>query len=114
MDKLVYWEIPTTDLEKTTAFFSALFGWKMEPTSDDYVMFQVEDGMGGGIQRVEKDPGHGVMAYVKVDDIPATLSRVQELGGKPLQPKTEIGNDWGYWASFQAPGCPLLGLWSQD
>lgn len=114
MDKLVYWEIPTTNLKKASAFFSALFGWKMEPSSERYVMFHVEDGMGGGIQEVDKHPGHGVQVYVGVKDIPATLARAEELGARTIKPKTEIGNDWGYWASFEVPGCPHVGIWSKQ
>jgi len=113
MNKLSYWEIPSTDLAKTSEFLSGLFGWKMEPSGDKYVMFSVEDGMGGGIERTDKEPGHGISVYIEVDDIPAKLKRVEELGGKVLRQKTEIGNDWGFWADFRDPGGATLGLWSK-
>lgn len=114
MDKLMYWEIPSTDVPRTSEFFAGLFGWKMERSSGGYVMFEVEEGIGGGIQPVEQDPGHGIMVYIGVDDIPATLKKVEELGGTIVRPKTEIGNDWGYWAEFKAPGgCRSVALWSK-
>ena len=114
MNKLVYWEIPTTDVQKASAFFGELFGWEMQPSGDDYVMFLVEDGIGGGIQKVEDAPGHGISAYIAVEDIPATLARVEELGGTTVHPKTEIGGGHGFWADFQAPGnTARVGLWSQ-
>ncbi len=113
MDKPDYWEIPTTDLAKTSQFLAELFGWKIAPSGDNYVMFSVEGGMGGGIQQVDEPPGHGIRVYIQVDDIPARLARVEELGGEVLHAKTEIGNDWGYWAEFRAPGGCRLGLWSK-
>jgi predicted enzyme related to lactoylglutathione lyase len=47
MDKLIHWEIPSTDLAKSTKFYSALFGWKMQSWSDSYAIFSVEDGVQG-------------------------------------------------------------------
>ena len=29
MSKLVHWEIPSTDLEKSKGFYTELFGWQM-------------------------------------------------------------------------------------
>lgn len=114
MNGLCYWEIPSTDVAKSSAFYAKLFGWKMQPSGKDYMMFSVKGGLGGGIQKVKKAPGQGVMVYIEVKDIPATLARVVKLGGKVLTPKTEIGNDWGFWAAFKDPGgCSSVGLWSR-
>ena len=80
MNGLCYWEIPSTNVAKSSAFYAKLFGWKMEPSSEGYVMFQVQGG----------------------------------LGGRVVKPKTEIGNDWGYWAAFKDPGgCTSVALWSK-
>jgi predicted enzyme related to lactoylglutathione lyase len=111
---LCYWEIPSTNVAKSSAFYAKLFGWKMTPSGKDYMMFAVKGGMGGGIQKMKGAPGQGVMVYIEVKDIPATLERVVKLGGKVLKPKTEIGNDWGYWAAFRDPGgCTSVALWSK-
>ena len=109
-----YWEIPSTNVAKSRAFYAKLFGWKMEPSGEGYVMFEVKGGLSGGIQKVRKAPGEGVMVYIEVRDIPATLKRVVTLGGKVVTPKTAIGNDWGFWAAFKDPGgCRDVGLWSK-
>lgn len=53
--------------------------------------------------------------HIQVEDIPATLARVVELGGEVIKPKTEIGNNWGFWAGFKAPGgCRGVALWSKE
>jgi len=114
MNAPCYWEISSTDPEATGRFFEQLFGWKLTPSQNNHWMFEVEDGMSGGIQPVTESPGHGLMVYIEVDDIPATLARIVELGGAVAKPRTEIGNDWGYWAEFKAPGgCRSVALWSK-
>jgi len=114
MHQLAYWEIPSTDLGASSAFFTALVGWKMNPSTDDYVMFTVEGGMGGGIPEVEAPPPQGIRVYIEVEDIPATLAKVLELGGHPKTPKTEIGSGYGFWADFEEPGGSRVGLWSRS
>ena len=110
-----YWEIPSTDPEATARFLERLFGWTPTPSANNYWMFEVKYGLSGGIMPVAEPPGHGVVVYIEVEDIPATLARVVELGGEVVKPKTEIGNDWGFWAEFKAPGgCRGVALWSKD
>jgi predicted enzyme related to lactoylglutathione lyase len=114
MNTPAHWEIPSTNVAKTSVFYSKLFGWKMSPPQDGYVMFGMKGGLGGGIMQVKKAPGQGVTVYIEVKDIPATLKKVVKLGGKVLVPKTEIGNNWGFWAAFKDPGgCSGVGLWSK-
>lgn len=55
-----YWEIPSTDPQATARFLEQLFGWKMSPSADNYWMFEVAGGLGGGIMPVEEPPGQGV------------------------------------------------------
>jgi hypothetical protein len=113
VSKLVHWEIPSTDVPRSAAFYAELFGWQMQGWSDDYMLFSVEDGVGGGISKVEAMAGPAVTIYLGVDDIPATLARVEALGGRVVRPKTEIGGGMGFMAFFTDPcGCEL-GLWSQ-
>jgi predicted enzyme related to lactoylglutathione lyase len=113
MEKLDYWEIPTTDCERTARFLAELFGWKVTPSTDRYFMASVEGGIDCGIQQADAPPEDGIRVYMGVEDIPATLARVTELGGTVVTPKTEIGGGYGYWADFREPGGCKLGLWSR-
>jgi len=113
MKRLVHWEIPSTDTKKSADFYARLFGWKMVPSFGGYVTFEVEGGVGGGISPVEKMPEPCIEVYVGVDDIPATLERAGQLGGKTAKPKTEIGGGMGYYGLLLDPcGC-RIGVWSQ-
>lgn len=113
MDKLVHWEIPAIDMTAAKEFYSGLFGWKFQGWSDDYMMFEVEDGIGGALMRVDKMPEPGIRVYIGVDDVAAALERAEKLGAKTTQPKTEIGGGMGFAGSFHDPWGCLVGLWSQ-
>ena len=113
MRNLVYWEIPSTDVAKSSAFFAALFGWRMTPSTDDYMMFETDGGIGGGIERARTPPPRGIRIYIGVDDIPTTLQQAEALGGTVVQPRTPIGQDHGYWGALQDPGGAWIGLWSR-
>jgi predicted enzyme related to lactoylglutathione lyase len=114
MNKIAHFEIPSTNLAKSVAFYSKLFGWKMEPWGDEYTVFEVKDSIGGGIVQVKKAPGDGLMVYVTVNDIPTTLKKVVKLGGEVITPKTAIGDGMGFWAVFKDPGdCSGVGLFSK-
>lgn len=113
MSRLCHWEIPSTNLKRSAEFYRKLFGWKMQGWSPDYMLFSVKGGVDGAISKVEKMPKPGIMVYIAVRDMPASLKKVQQLGGKVVQPKTEIGGGMGFMAFFVDPcGC-RIGLWSR-
>jgi predicted enzyme related to lactoylglutathione lyase len=114
MNKLVHWDIQSTDLAKSREFYEEIFGWKTQQWAPDYALFEVEAGVGGGISLVEKMPEPCIEVYIEVEDIPATLAKAVELGGEIVREKMEIGGGMGYLARFTDPcGC-LIGLWSKS
>ena len=50
---------------------------------------------------------------IQVEDIPKTLEEITKYGGKIIQEKTEIGNDYGFYAVFEDNSGNILGVWSQ-
>ena len=113
MDKLAHWEIPSTDLAKTKDFYTRLFGWKVQGWAEDYMLFEVEGGVGGAFMKVAKMPEPCIRAYVGVADVAAAPTQAEGLGAKTAQPKTAIGGGMGFYGSFTDPcGC-LIGLASQ-
>ena len=114
MSHMVHWEIPSTDVQRSSAFYAALFGWEMRGWSDDYLLFTCDDGSVGGISKVDEMPGPAIEVYIGVDDIAATLAKAESLGGRAVQDKQEIGGDMGFTAAIVDPcGC-RIGLWSQN
>ena len=113
MDKLIHWEIPTTDMTKTSKFYTELFGWKTQGWADDYLLFAVEGGIGGAFMKVDKMPEPCIRVYIGVADVAVALKKAEGLGAKIGQPKTDIGRGMGFAGSFlDSCGC-LIGLWSQ-
>jgi len=86
-------ELMTTDVEGAKAFYSSLFGWRLEAMpmpgdgGDSYQVIHAGDAPIGGIMQLPSDMGDRPPAwgsYVTVDDVDAVAARVGELGGKVL------------------------------
>lgn len=75
--KIVWFEVPSDDTAKASAFYGKLFGWSFEEFGGpDYRMA----GAAGGA--VYRDPAaRGLMAYFDVEDVDAAAARVRDLGG---------------------------------
>jgi predicted enzyme related to lactoylglutathione lyase len=113
MNKLVHWDIQSTDLAKSRRFYEEIFGWTTRQWAPDYSLFEVEAGVGGGISLVDKMPEPCIEVYIEVEDIPASLAKAVELGGAIVGEKTEIDRGMGFLARFtDSCGC-LMGLWSK-
>jgi predicted enzyme related to lactoylglutathione lyase len=105
---IVHIEIPAQDPAQAVKFYNALFDWKMEVNDQfNYHMFDPGDGPGGAFVNVGMDPSgsnemkiNEPLIYVGTDDIPQTLNRAVELGGKLFYPETEIPGQ-GWFAIFQ-------------
>lgn len=80
----MHWEITAQDAQRQADFYRQLFNWNI----GDGPIMTVEPGIGGP----EPGPaGHlrqgdrsGVVLYVQVRDINASLARAAELGGKKV------------------------------
>ncbi len=81
----------STDLERTKAFLSGLFGWKFKPWGKEYLLFGTPEGPNGGIMKVDKVIlGKSPYIYIQVDEIEPYLEKAKELGGGIDTPKKEI------------------------
>jgi hypothetical protein len=90
--KICYVEIPAVDIQKSTAFYQAVFGWQTRTRGNGSVAF--DDGVGqvsGTWVRGRKPATEpGLMVYIMVDDAVATIEAIIAHGGKLVQP---IGKD---------------------
>src|SRR5579863_1100026 len=94
---VVHIEIPANSPAAASKFYEDAFDWKIHvDPSVDYHMFQADPGPGGGFVNVGDEIGNSkpgdVLIYISTDDIDASLAKIESLGGKTLQPKTEIPN----------------------
>lgn len=109
---LVHFDIGCRDMEKTREFYVKLFHWKTEPYGPSSVMVDTgsDQGIGGAITALGHEPHNYVMIYVQVEDLQATLDRVEALGGKTRIPPTPVPGS-GDFAWFVDPEGNLIGLW---
>jgi len=114
-------EIRTNNIETTADFYESLFGWKIikKEKTDGFDVWIFDTGSKpriqnlrrGGIWLRPKGEPLGVVVYIMVDDIEATLKKVTELGGKTVSSKAPLGA--GYGAYFTDPSGNLLGLYEE-
>lgn len=110
---IVHVEIPAASVEGAGKFYQDLFGWKLQHMPEmNYTMWEAGDGSGGGFPAVSADnPAGQVLIYIASDDIDADLKNAASLGGKIVQPKTEIPG-MGWFGIFQDPTGNALGLYT--
>lgn len=115
---VVHFEIGCQNLEKTRRFYGDLFGWQYADGGPSMAMVAnlgpygpaKTDGIGGHLNSLGHPPHQYVTIYAQVDDIEATLAKVQQLGGSVLIPKQEVPQ-MGWFAWFKDPEGNALGLW---
>lgn len=118
--RVVHFDIPTDNSDRAQEFYNAAFGWKITAVPDsDFRRVQTtpldenssltESGSINGGMIPRQGPIAGPIVTVHVDDIDATLDRVEQLGGQGLMPKKRAGS--GYVAYFRDTEGNLMGLW---
>jgi len=110
---IAHFEIPSTDLKRSAAFYEALFGWRIEPLDDNYTMLLMGEDESGGLYRTETIKPSMLALYFTVEDIPATLEKAVALGGVVIDPKRSIG-EHGYIGAFRDPLGVRIDLWSKS
>jgi uncharacterized protein len=91
---LVWNELASPDLEASTAFYSALFGWTIAPfegSPEPYLSIKNGDANNGGMREPSPPgtPPHWLV-YFGTEDIDAALGKVEELGGMKLAGPIDI------------------------
>ena len=108
-------ELTTTNASGALSFYTALVGW--ENKGEDvpgYHLFGRGAEMLGGISSAHCGEGEKKapqwMPYITVDDLDATLAKVEGLGGAVIMPAMAIPNDGGRIAIIKDPQGVATGL----
>jgi predicted enzyme related to lactoylglutathione lyase len=104
---LNWFEIPVTDFARAKIFYEKVLGividtMEMGPVTMGMLSTD-QNAVGGAI--VQGDGGSpsktGTLVYLNSgDDLAPMLARAEAAGGSVVVPKTEIGNDFGFFAHF--------------
>jgi uncharacterized protein len=111
--KICYVEIPAVDLRRSIAFYTEVFGWKVRQRGNGSTAFDDATGEVSGTWVAGRPPSSepGLLLYIMVDSVAATVDAVKAKGGTIVQP---IGADAPeITARFRDPGGNVIGLYQQ-
>ncbi len=111
--KICYLELPAIEVDQSAAFYQAVFGWESRRRGDGQLAFDDSVGEVSGSWVTGRAPAGepGLLVYVMVDDVAATMERVTAAGGEIVQP---IGGDAPeITARFRDPAGNILGLYQE-
>jgi predicted enzyme related to lactoylglutathione lyase len=112
--KICYLEIPANKAEDAGAFYTRIFGWKVRQRGDGNLAFDDSGGVSGTwVKESDRTPDETTRVYIMVDSITATLTEIQQAGGKVLTPRKEIGPKMGAFAVFTDPVGNEFGLYEE-
>lgn len=104
-----WFEIPVTNIERAKTFYDTVFGIRIQiqdfgGTLMGWFPF-AEEKLGASGSLIQNDayiPSEtkGVLIYFSSEDVNNEISRVEDAGGKIVQPKTQISPDIGFMALF--------------
>jgi predicted enzyme related to lactoylglutathione lyase len=108
-------ELMTSDVEAAKAFYTALFGWKMQDEQVHgmvYTLIKIGDQKIGGLMAMPEDaqasaPAWG--AYVTVDDVDKQTERATQLGASVIIAPRDIP-EVGRFAVIRDPQGAMLSL----
>src|SRR2546427_11102378 len=108
--KICSLEIPATDVDASAVFYTKVFGWKARVRGDGSRAFDDTTGAVSGSWGRGRKPARepGVLAYVMVDDIDATLRGILAAGGQTATPRTALSRGAAAFATLSDPAGSLL------
>ena len=109
--KICYIEMPASDIARSSDFYQRVFGWHIRNRGDGSVAFDDTTGEVSGTWVLSRPPSvkPGLLFYIMVDSVAATLGMVVANGGEIVQP---IGADAPeITARFCDPGGNVIGLY---
>lgn len=98
---VVHFEVVGADGPKLQSFYRDAFGWTVDTDNPmDYgIVDNGGEGINGGVAASPDGTAYATF-YVQVDDLQATLARIEELGGQTVMPV------------FEVPGGPTLAMFT--
>jgi predicted enzyme related to lactoylglutathione lyase len=111
--KICYVEIPAVDVRRSAEFYDKVFGWRVRQRGDGSIAFDDGADEVSGTWVLQRPPSTspGLLIYIMVDSVAATIDAVLAHGGELVQP---IGLDAPeITARFRDPAGNVLGLYQE-
>jgi predicted enzyme related to lactoylglutathione lyase len=111
--KICYVEMPAVDVQRSADFYAGVFGWQIRKRGDGATAFDDSTGQVSGTWVLRRPPSAqpGLLLYIMVDSVDATVDAIVARGGEIVQP---VGADAPeITARFRDPGGNVIGLYQQ-
>ncbi len=110
--KICYVELPATDIGASAEFYRRVFGWNIRQRGDGHTAFDDATGQVSGTWLLGRAPAApGILFYIMVDSVAATLESIAANGCEIVQP---IGADAPeITARFRDPGGNIIGVYQE-
>ena len=111
--KVCYIEIPAAEIQRSADFYKRVFGWQIRQRRDGHIAFDDTTGEVSGtwVQGRPPSTDPGLLVYIMVDSVAATVEAVIAHGGEIVQP---IGADAPeITARFRDPAGNVIGLYQE-
>jgi len=111
--KICYIEMPAADIARSSDFYQKVFGWNLRERGDGSVAFDDAVGEVSGTWVLGRPPSAkpGLLFYIMVDSVAATVDAVLAQGGQIVQPMGADAPE--ITARFRGPGGNVIGLYQQ-
>src|SRR2546425_9913429 len=86
--KICYVEIPALDIRRSADFYAKVFGWKIRKRGDGATAFDDATGQVSGTWVLGRPAASqpGLLVYIMVDSVAATIDVITAQGGTLVQP----------------------------
>jgi predicted enzyme related to lactoylglutathione lyase len=111
--KVCYIEMPATDIQRSADFYAKVFGWGLRRRGDGRIVFDDTTGevSGAWVTGRPASAQPGLLFYIMVDSVAASVDAVIAHGGQIVQP---IGVDAPeVTARFLDPAGNVIGLYEE-
>jgi uncharacterized protein len=111
--KICYVEVPATDTARSAEFYKKVFGWNIRKRKDGGASFDdtVNEVSGSWVKGRPPQGNPGLMVYIMVDSVAATVEAIVANGGEIVQP---VGVDAPeITARFRDPAGNIIGVFEQ-
>jgi uncharacterized protein len=111
--KICYVEMPAIDIGSSASFYKKVFGWNVRQRGDGATAFDDTVNQVSGAWVLNRKPMSevGLLFYIMVDNIQATIEKLVAHGGTVIQP---VGMDAPeITARFTDPAGNIVGLYQE-
>ena len=111
--KICYLEIPSENIDESSSFYNKVFGWNIRNRSDGAVAFDdtVNEVSGTWVLNRKPHTESGLLIYIMVDDVAATIEAIIANAGKVVEPMS--GNAPEFIATFSDLSENVFGISQQ-